>query len=351
MRDARVGRGHRRSAEARRAISAGDSAGDRFAASQCTDRVEFAPQAAPRLRGNLSRPHTREPHVDQPPHLSGHFGRCLATPGVWRGAGIGRGRRRDRRRRRGRHCGSAPHRRRQAEICARRSDRPHRRALHHRHDDLRRAVRSRRALDSHAGHQSGGAACDRATGIDIYGAPPGQKVRIGRRYAREGEMEDYLAAMVRAKRAIDDAARKSDGSCAQALPKDLGDWQRTIEFTLGPFRLRQGSRRSVKSRFCADPPSATSMRSAASALAPCWASLAKISRCSSQRLSRASTGAARYGVEVETARGKLTARAVIVTVSNAMLTIGKDQVHAGSAAPPARRRGETVARQLRSHRA
>ena len=73
------------------------------------------------------------------------------------------------------------------------------------------------------------------TGVDVYAAPPGQKVRIGRRYAREAEMEDYLSALVRAKRAIDDASRKGDGSCAQALPKDLGEWQRTIEFNLGPW--------------------------------------------------------------------------------------------------------------------
>ncbi|MGA2125577.1 MAG: FAD-dependent oxidoreductase, partial [Xanthobacteraceae bacterium] len=31
-------------------------------------------------------------------------------------------------------------------------------------------------------------------GVDIYPAPPGQRLRIGRRNAREGEMEDYLAA-------------------------------------------------------------------------------------------------------------------------------------------------------------
>ena len=33
----------------------------------------------------------------------------------------------------------------------------------------------------------------RQTGLDLYPAPPGQRVRIGRRYAREGEMEDFLA--------------------------------------------------------------------------------------------------------------------------------------------------------------
>src|SRR5215813_3400742 len=30
-------------------------------------------------------------------------------------------------------------------------------------------------------------------GVEIYAAPPGQRMRIGRRYAREGEMEDFLA--------------------------------------------------------------------------------------------------------------------------------------------------------------
>src|SRR5204863_77888 len=76
----------------------------------------------------------------------------------------------------------------------------------------------------------------RGTGLEVYPAPPGQRLRIGRRYARESEMEDYLAALVRANSAIFEAARgRVDVSCAQALPKDLGDWRSTIEFFLGPF--------------------------------------------------------------------------------------------------------------------
>ncbi len=73
------------------------------------------------------------------------------------------------------------------------------------------------------------------TGLDIYRAPPGKRMRIGRRYAREGEMEDFLAALVRANAAIADAARKGDVACAQALPKDLGEWRPAIEFVLGPY--------------------------------------------------------------------------------------------------------------------
>ena len=73
------------------------------------------------------------------------------------------------------------------------------------------------------------------SGLDIYPAPPGQRMRIGRRYAREGEMEDFLASLVRANTAIADAARKGDVACAQVLPKDLGEWRPTVEFVLGPY--------------------------------------------------------------------------------------------------------------------
>jgi monoamine oxidase len=73
------------------------------------------------------------------------------------------------------------------------------------------------------------------SGLNVYTVPPGQRIRIGRRYAREGEMEDFLAGLVRANTAIADAARKSDVACSQALPKDLGDWRSTIEFVLGPY--------------------------------------------------------------------------------------------------------------------
>ena len=74
------------------------------------------------------------------------------------------------------------------------------------------------------------------SGLDIYPAPPEQRIRIGRRNARESEMEDYLASLVRSNRAIADAGRsRSDISCAAVLPKDLADWQKTVEFVLGPF--------------------------------------------------------------------------------------------------------------------
>ena len=74
----------------------------------------------------------------------------------------------------------------------------------------------------------------RSAGLEISAAPPGQKIRVGRRNARAGETEEFLAALVRANRAIDEASRgKADVSCASVLPKDLGDWAGTAEFVLG----------------------------------------------------------------------------------------------------------------------
>jgi monoamine oxidase len=159
-------------------------------------------------------------------------------------------------------------------------------------------------------------------GVDFYGAPPGQKVRIGRRYARESEMEDYLASLVRAKRAIDEASRKGDGSCQQALPKDLSDWQRTIEFNLGPWSC--GKELSEVS-------SVDFARSAERDIdAFCrigfGGMLARLADGIEVQLSTPVTRigwGGKSGVEVETARGKFTARAVIVTVSNGVLNAGR----------------------------
>ena len=91
----------------------------------------------------------------------------------------------------------------------------------------------------------------RETGLDIYPAPPGQRLRIGRRYAREGEMEDYLAALVRATAAINDAARRADVPCAQALPKDSGRLAPDHRVLPRPVRLRQGPFGDFRRRFLA----------------------------------------------------------------------------------------------------
>ena len=159
-------------------------------------------------------------------------------------------------------------------------------------------------------------------GIEIYAAPPGQKVRIGRRYAREGELEDFLAALVRTQRAIGDAARRGDGSCAQALPKDLGEWRSTVEFVLGPFGCAKD---------LADVSSLDFARSAERDMdAFCRAGygtlLAKLGDALPVQLGNPVTRidwGGRGTIEVQLAKGRVVARAVIVTVSTGILTADK----------------------------
>jgi len=161
------------------------------------------------------------------------------------------------------------------------------------------------------------------TGLDLYPAPPGQRVRIGRRYAREGELEDYLAAMVRASTAIADASRKNDLSCAQALPKDLGGWRPMIEFVLGPFGCAKDLAEVSALDFAhsAERDSDLLCRQGFGAL------LAKLAGGLPVELSnpvtRISWGARSGSVEVETTRGAFAARAAIVTVSTNVLAAGK----------------------------
>ncbi len=49
----------------------------------------------------------------------------------------------------------------------------------------------------------------RSVAMDVYAAPQAQKIRIGRRNARAGETEDFLATLVRTNRALGDPNRKA----------------------------------------------------------------------------------------------------------------------------------------------
>ncbi|HKM87119.1 MAG TPA: NAD(P)/FAD-dependent oxidoreductase [Xanthobacteraceae bacterium] len=159
-------------------------------------------------------------------------------------------------------------------------------------------------------------------GIEVYPAPPSEKVRIGRRYAREGELEDFLAAEVRATRAIADAARKADVPCEQVMPNDLADWRSTVEFILGPFGcakdLAQVS--SVDFSKAAERNAATFCRQGFGAL------LAALADGIAVQLSTPVKAIdSRRNLLVETAKGTLTARAVIVTVSTNVIASGRIQ--------------------------
>jgi monoamine oxidase len=160
------------------------------------------------------------------------------------------------------------------------------------------------------------------TGLDLYPAPPGQKLRIGRRNAREGEMEDYLAAIVRANRAIQDAARgKTDIACIQALPKDLGDWRAAVEFVLGPF----GCAKNLDEISAVDFARSLERDTDAFCRQGFGALVQKLAIDLPVQFGVAVTRmqSTRNTVEIETTRGRISARAAIVTASTGVLAADK----------------------------
>ena len=190
----------------------------------------------------------------------------------------------------------------------------------------------------------------RAAGLDISAVPLGQKIRIGRRYARAGETEEFLAALVRANRAIDDASHgKTDAACASVLPNDLGDWAGTAEFVLGANATGKDLREiSVIDRAHGlDRSAAISCRQGLGTL---------IAKLGEQIPVSLSTPANRVSwsnrdVAVETPSGKIVARAAVITVSSNVLTAGNIKFNARPPETSPRRSREAEPRQLRSHRA
>jgi monoamine oxidase len=161
----------------------------------------------------------------------------------------------------------------------------------------------------------------RAAGFGITTAPLGQKIRVGRRYARAGETEQFLAALVRANRAIDDASRRSDVSCASVLPNELGDWAGTAEFVLGP----SFSGKDLKDVSVVDKARAQDRNAAIACRQGLGTLITRLGRgvplALSTPVSRISWG--RRDVTVETPSGKIAARAAIITVSSNVLASGK----------------------------
>jgi hypothetical protein len=84
-------------------------------------------------------------------------------------------------------------------------------------------------------------------GIELYPDPEILQIRLRGRKAfdrgleevhSKNELEQFYTNRVRCYAAIANAAGgKDDISCADALPADLGDWRKMMEFFLGPYRF------------------------------------------------------------------------------------------------------------------
>jgi len=159
-------------------------------------------------------------------------------------------------------------------------------------------------------------------GFETQAGPRLQKLRVSRRFAREGEIEDFLASVFRSRRAIADAVRgKADFAAARGLPKDLlEDWRPTVEFVLGPY----GSGRDLAALSAAELARAAERDSMVYCRRGLGTLLAKLGEPLTVQLATPATRIEWLKtLEVETARGRLRARAVIVTASMSVLAAGK----------------------------
>ncbi|MBV9558051.1 MAG: FAD-dependent oxidoreductase [Pseudolabrys sp.] len=159
-----------------------------------------------------------------------------------------------------------------------------------------------------------------AAGFDIYQAPRSQSLRIPPRAARDSELEQYFSALVRGSRAIIDAGRgKTDMPARAALPKDLGDWQASVEFALGPY----STGKDLSAMSAMDFARAGEREADGLCRQGYGALLAKLAAGVPVQLStpviQLEWG---NGLEARTARGRVRARAAIVTVSTSVLAAG-----------------------------
>ena len=157
-------------------------------------------------------------------------------------------------------------------------------------------------------------------GFEIDQGARGLQLRIGRRNAREGEVEDFLVAQVRSRRAILEASRGAgDVACARALPNDLRDWRETVEFVLGSYGcgkdLAEVSAKDF-ARIDEREIDAICRQGYGALLAKLAEGIAVTRAAPVKRIDWS------RGIGVETDKGRLSARALIVTVSTNVLAGG-----------------------------
>ena len=157
--------------------------------------------------------------------------------------------------------------------------------------------------------------------MDVYAAPQAQKIRIGRRNSRAGETEDFLATLVRANRAVGDPNRKGDVSALDAMPKDAGEWGKTLEFTLGPSMASK----DLKEVSALDLSRLEPRDAGAFCRQGFGALVEKLADPVPVVLGQPATRIVWSGKDlaVETATGRIAARAIIITASTNVLTSGK----------------------------
>jgi hypothetical protein len=160
--------------------------------------------------------------------------------------------------------------------------------------------------------------------IELYPDPQIQEIRVFGRKGFQRDLEQLYSDRVRCNLAISAAAAgKDEISCAEALPTDLGDWRRTMEFILGPYRfgvdLKELSAKEYAVSIDRNP--AFLCRQGVGFLVGRLTIGIPIKFFSPVTVVDWESRA----VALETSGGVVTARAVIITASTAVLASGKIQ--------------------------
>jgi monoamine oxidase len=170
-------------------------------------------------------------------------------------------------------------------------------------------------------------ALGRAERLRLFDPPAGRRLYVGGREARDNEYDDFTVALRRASRAIvatGEAGR--DVAAARVMP-DLANWQQSISFVLGPLTCTKDLEdvSTVDFARADDRGEEVACRDGLGVVLAAAAKPLKIELDTPVR--NIDTGG--RAIVLETARGNLRARAVIVTVSTNVLAARRIEFRQG----------------------
>lgn len=176
----------------------------------------------------------------------------------------------------------------------------------------------------HGGEANPLVAWGTAQGLDLYPAPHGARLYVNGREAKEGDYEDFVAAVRRGERAIvaaGDAGR--DLPAARVLP-DLGEWGPSASFVMGPFTCAK----DLDQVSTVDFSRADEREDDVFCRAGVGALVAALAQPLSVRLETPVTSIDLGGrlAQVSTARGTVSGRAVILAIPPSLIAAGKVRI-------------------------
>jgi monoamine oxidase len=161
----------------------------------------------------------------------------------------------------------------------------------------------------------------RLAGLELYQPTPFRRLYVGTREARDWEYDSFTAARQRANRAITAAGDAGlDFAASRTLP-DLGDWQATVVFVLGPMQTSKDLDEVSTVDYARAEEHFDELR-VRGGLGRLLAAAAKPLQISLETPVLSIDARGRGMVVLETEQGTINARAVIVTASTTALAAG-----------------------------